>query len=127
MESFIRESTDETPAVYFDPEAPKFEMSGYSLPENVADFYKPLLDWLREYAKQPNDVTDMVFRMDYFNTASSKMIVDIMLILRSIKLSGQDVKVTWHYGRLDEDMKEAGSEYAEIAEVPITLVIEEDD
>lgn len=110
--------TDDTPNVILDPENGIFEFSGRSMPEDVAAFYNPILEWFDEYAKNPLPKTNVVFRMEYFNTASSKMILDILLKLEEIAQAGHDVLITWFYQEDDEDMLEAGEEYSEIVELP---------
>ena len=122
MESINIEATDETPKVVLDAAGNVFELTGRSLPEDVTTFYSPLLEWLSGYAASPNPLTKMVIKLDYFNTASSKMILDILLKLEEMKESGHDVLVSWHYAEDDEDMQEAGEEYAEIVEVPFEQV-----
>ena len=122
MDKINIEGTDETPQVILDAEANKFEFSGKSLPEDVTTFYNPLLEWLQEYSNSPNPLTKMVIKLDYFNTASSKMLLDILLKLEEIQEGGNEVLVSWHYRDDDEDMQEAGEEYAEIVEVPFEQV-----
>ena len=45
MEKIIREATDETPKVILDVESGEFEFSGKSLPEDVTQFFNPILDY----------------------------------------------------------------------------------
>ncbi len=118
MEIIKIDATDETPAVVLDAGSNVFEFSGKSLPEDVSTFYNPILEWLEEYSQSPNENTKVVFKLDYFNTASSKMILDILLKLEDLSAEGKDVLVSWHYAEDDEDMEEAGEEYSEIVDVP---------
>jgi hypothetical protein len=114
--------TDDTPNVIFDPENDIFEISGRSLPEDVSSFYEPILKWLDEYSKNANQKSVFNFKLIYFNTASSKMILDILLKLEEMYENGKDVLVRWFYPEDDEDMQEAGEEYADIVEVPFEQV-----
>ena len=118
MEALYLDETDETPGIKLDSEKNIFEFVGKSLPEDVTTFYNPILDWLDEYSKNLNDITEVVFRLDYFNTASSKMILDVLLKLEEFQESGKAVKVKWYFAEDDEDMEDAGAEYAEIVDVP---------
>ena len=122
MESINIAATDETPAVVLDASTSTFEMKGKSLPEDVTAFYDPILDWLDAYAQNPNAQTDFRFEMAYFNTASSKMLLDIMMKLEEIHEDGNTVKIIWCYLEDDEDMEEAGEEYSDIVEVPFDMV-----
>jgi hypothetical protein len=53
MEAISIEGTAKTPTVKFDAQGGIFEIKGRSIPENSIEFYKPLVDWLDEYAKGP--------------------------------------------------------------------------
>ncbi|MFH2096083.1 MAG: DUF1987 domain-containing protein [Bacteroidota bacterium] len=118
MEIMRFEGTDDTPGILLDAAAGVFEISGRSMPEDATKFYEPVLDWIEEYKENPLGETVFIFKMKYFNTASSKVLLDILLILEELAETGAKVMVKWHYPSNDEDMKEAGEEYAEMIEVP---------
>ena len=118
MDALYLEGSDETPEVKLDAEKNIFEFNGKSLPEDVATFYNPILDWLDLYSDNLNETTHVKFKLDYFNTASSKMILDILLKLEAFQDSGKEVKVLWYFAEDDEDMEDAGGEYAEIVDIP---------
>ncbi|MFN0048963.1 MAG: DUF1987 domain-containing protein [Cytophagales bacterium] len=113
------EGTEDTPKIILDGTNSIFEISGRSLPEDCAQFYKPILEWLDAYT--PDKPLHFVFKLDYFNTASSKLILDILNRLEKIKNKGKEVKVLWYYAEDDEDMQEAGEEFSELVEVPFEL------
>ena len=112
------DATRDTPGVILDPANNKFEMNGKSLPEDVGCFYDPILKWFSSYAENPNEETVFEMKMKYFNTSSSKMLLDILFALEEMGEEGNKVKVNWHYKENDEDMKEAGEEYEDIVEIP---------
>ncbi len=118
MELLNIEATDETPKVTLNPETHFFEFSGKSLPEDVTEFYNPLMMWLENYQGSPGIATKVVFKMDYFNTASSKLILDILMLLEEIHEETEGVNIEWNYREDDEDMEEAGEEYADIVDLP---------
>lgn len=118
METIKIQGTDDTPSVTLDASHELFEISGRSLPEDVTSFYQPILDWLEEYSSSPCSVTTFTFKLVYFNTASSKLLLDILLKLEEIQEGGHEVLVRWYYPDDDEDMKEAGVEYSEIVDIP---------
>ena len=119
MTNINLEGTEDTPKIILDSTNNIYEISGRSLPEDCAQFYKPILEWLE--ALSPSGKVDFVFKLDYFNTASSKLILDILNRLEKIKNKGKDVSVTWYYSEDDEDMQEAGEEFSELVEVPFEL------
>lgn len=116
------QGSDDTPKVILDADNNTFEISGRSLPEDVVAFYDPILEWLDEYAQNPLEKTVFNFKLEYFNTASSKLLLDVLLKLEDMYDAGHDVLVKWHYPDDDEDMEEAGEEYAEIVEIPFEQV-----
>lgn len=114
--------TDDTPAVILDSANNNFELSGRSLPEDVAAFYNPILEWLDKYIQNPNPKTEFNFKLIYFNTASSKLLLDILMKLEELHNEGKNTLVKWYYPEDDEDMKEAGEEYADIVDVPFEQI-----
>lgn len=122
MEAIKLQGTDDTPSVILDKANGIFEFSGRSLPEDVNSFYEPILDWLSDYAEAPNSETSVTFKLVYFNTASSKLILDILLKFEEIGEAGSNVQINWYYPEDDEDMEEAGDEYSDIVEIPIKKI-----
>ena len=118
MEALRIQATDDSPEVILDQEGNCFEISGKSLPEDVFLFYQPVLDWLNEYRKKPKPFTRFDFKLSYFNTASSKLILDILMILEEMKEEGAGILVKWISLASDEDMQEAGREYQDMVDVP---------
>ncbi len=116
MQKLFKKGTDATPLVNLDKESGTFEISGRSLPEDVVAFYADVLEWIEEYGKDPSEKTVVNFKLNYYNTASSKMLYELMLRFQDIAAEGHDVLVRWHYDEDDEDMEEAGEEYAEVVE-----------
>lgn len=118
MEPLIIEAQDSTPKIYLDKEKNTFEISGKSFPEESRTFYAPVFKWLEEYANNPNENTLFEFKMEYFNSASSLIILEIMNVLDKMNKANKNVKISWNYLDGDDDMLEAGEEYAELVNVP---------
>lgn len=114
MEIINLEGSEDTPKIILDKGNGIFEISGRSLPEDSAEFYRPILEWLERYSSDANPKTSFVFKLEYFNTASSKLILDILSKLEDIK----GINVLWYYNEDDEDMQEAGEEFSELVEIP---------
>ncbi|MFO8021453.1 MAG: DUF1987 domain-containing protein [Perlabentimonas sp.] len=122
MEVLSIKGSHETPEVLFDKDKGEFSISGKSLPEDVKEFYSPLIKWLEEYAASPNPETVFKIKMDYFNTASSKMILEIFEKIKEMHDAGKKVVVDWYYQDDDEDMQDAGEDYADIVEIPFNFI-----
>lgn len=122
MEPLVINKTDDTPAIHLDKSSKKFEFSGKSLPEDVTTFYAPVFDWINKYSEAAEGESVFTFKMTYFNTASSKIILDILMRLEDMHNEGKPVTVEWHFEEDDEDMEEAGKEYSEIVEIPFKFI-----
>jgi hypothetical protein len=123
MEPIIIEGTQKTPSVNFDADSGVFEIKGRSIPENSIDFYKPLIEWLEEYAKEAKEKTVVNVQLEYFNTSSSKCILDVFKKLEAInKMPKNEVVINWYYEEDDEDMLEAGEDYESIIRVPFKMI-----
>jgi len=123
LEPLYIPETRDTPRIQFDPEKGIFEISKLSLPEDAIEFYRPVIEWLKKYMENPNPETVFDFKIEYFNTASSKQLIQILLLLEQLNKKSK-VKVRWHYKDIDEDMKELGEEYANLINVDFELVEE---
>lgn len=122
MEPIIIEGTTKTPTIRFDSKEGIFEIKGRSIPENSVEFYKPLNEWLDLYMQGPLDKTVVNIRLEYFNTSSSKCILDVFKRLESIHRAKHDVEINWYYEEDDEDMLEAGEDYDSIIKVPFKMI-----
>ena len=115
------------PGIILDRDSGKFEISGKTCPEDAVEFYDPVFEWLDEYANDPIDETVFNFRLTYFNTVSSKIIMMIMFRLEELSEDGHNVKVKWFYPEDDEDIEEAGVDYEGMLEVDFEMIAYGDD
>lgn len=122
MKNINKGGTAKTPEVFFDAQKGSLKIKGRSIPENSIEFYKPVMDWLDQYAKEPHTSTTLNIQLEYFNTSSSKCILDIFKKLERIHNHGTEVSISWHYEPDDEDMQEAGEDYQSLIDIPFTMV-----
>lgn len=118
MNNIIIKESAKTPLIETQYKIGKIDISGRSIPENSIDFYKPLLDSLSQYAQNPYEKTELHIFLDYFNTSSSKCLLDVFKIIESIHQNGHKALIIWKYDEEDEDMQEAGEDYESIMNVP---------
>ncbi|MEM9023351.1 MAG: DUF1987 domain-containing protein, partial [Bacteroidota bacterium] len=116
-----------TPTVNFNADSGVLEIKGRSIPENAVEFYKPLVDWLGAYADAAKDGTAVNIQLEYFNTSSSKCILDVFKKLEVIKNNGKGITINWYYEEDDEDMLEAGEDYQAIINIPFKMIEMEDE
>ena len=111
--------SEKTPLVEFTTSG-ELLLKGRSIPENSIEFYKPLIEWIESYSESPNSSTVLNVQLEYFNTSSSKCILDVFKKLETV--SGSEVSVKWYYEEDDEDMLEAGEDYEAIIDLPFEMI-----
>lgn len=121
MEDLIISSTEDTPGVKLLLDG-RFEFQGKSLPENVLKFYTQIFDWLNKFYDSNSIPVTVNFKLEYFNTSSSKIILDIFVLLEERNSVKENIKINWHYKKDDEDMLEAGEEFADLVELPFEMI-----
>lgn len=122
MDALIIDPSNTTPTVRFDAATGVMQLSGRSTPENSVEFYKRLLDWLDEYGQKPCSKTELNIKLEYFNTSSSKCLLDIFKSFNNLHKAGNEVLVKWYYEEEDEDMQEAGEDYSDLLNVPFEII-----
>lgn len=130
MNALQIEPTEFTPKVNFDPENNFFEISGFSRPENVIGFFRPILKWLEEYSENVlsqntnfnKKLLTLNFKMTYFNSASSKFLLDVLLEFMKFMSKGNEVEVNWYYEDGDEEIQESGEEMSDMLGYPFKFI-----
>jgi len=133
MNPLIFDATEITPAIIFDPELDRFEITGVSRPEDVRSFYEPVNEWLRAFQKEVieegkrkyDDQNPLVLKvsLSYFNSSSAKYLYDVMHFLNLLHINGSKVRIDWYYLEEDEDLRDAGKELADMLEMTFNFVI----
>ncbi len=121
METFRTESTPKTPSIIFDPAKGKLEIKGRSIPEDSIGFYKKLLDLLEEYSQTCTIPVQVDVMLEYFNTASSVCVLEILKRFEALHQRGIQVVINWHYEEDDDYMRETGDDFQTLLTVPVHL------
>ena len=119
MDDIRIEGSPKTPTVNFLAEEGVLDIKGRSIPENSIEFYKPLIDWIESYSKYPQNKTTVNIQLEYFNTSSSKCILDLFKKLEAVN---HEIVINWYYEEDDEDMLEAGEDYDAIINIPFKMI-----
>lgn len=130
MEKLIIDATLNTPSVILDPEKNLFQFTGESRPENVRNFYIPVLEWLENYTSEvasqdkehKSRAHEFHFNFEYFNSTSAKYILDLFKTLSNLHSEGINVLVYWHYEEDDEDMLEVGKEMSRMSRLTFDYI-----
>ena len=119
MEDLFYEATHSTPGIALNSSTGTIELYGRSIPENAMNVYKPVLSWLDEYSVQPKKTTTLNFKIEFFNTSSSKFILQILKKLEELHRQNFEVKVNWFYN--DEDILDLAQDYKELVKIPFAF------
>ena len=115
------------PTVVFDARTGVCEISGESYLEDAAEFYNPLIDWIDKYITLVNKSLTFNFKLTYFNTSSSRRILDMLGHLKDYQDNGGKVTVNWYYEEDDADMEEEVEDFIIESEIDTNLLPYPDD
>lgn len=133
MQAYFVEPSDSTPKILLDPDNKAFEISGISRPENVRECYEPVIDWFEEFSvhlknyefASTGELMKISISLNYFNSASAKFILDILMEINKLYHNGMNLEIDWHYDEGDDDMKEVGEELSEIVDFQFNYIEEQ--
>lgn len=116
------EGSPKTPTIEFNSGTGNLLIRGRSIPENSIEFYKSLIEALESYKDNSQANTKVDIQLEYFNTSSSKCILDVFKKLEAINSGNSEVVINWYYEEDDEDMLEAGEDYQAIINIPFKMI-----
>ena len=122
MEPIQLTATAKTPEVLFDAEKGLISFKGRSIPEHTVEFYKPLHQWIDEYGQNPQTFTKIEIFIEYYNTSSSKSILDLFKRLENIHKMGHDMVVQWYYEEDDDESKDVGKLFGALIDYESNLI-----
>lgn len=122
MENLILEGSSGPhfrPYINFNAKTGVCEISGESHLEDAFAFYKILQDWIEAF-----EGYQLIFRfkLTFFNTSSSKGILNLMKSLKKRVDEGLPVQVVWYYPKENYDLKAEAEDYMEDINMQITLI-----
>ena len=128
MEKLIIEKTSTTPYIELDKENNNLKFIGKSFPENTFEFYKPVINWLKEYFKSSVD-TKVEVELEYLNSSSLKAYFDIFDIFEDSIVDNESIiSISWIYHEENDIALETGEDFLEDFEcLDIKLVVKTDD
>jgi len=82
-----------------------------------------MMRWVDQYTQHPKEETEVRTYFEYFNTSSSKCLLELMKKIKTLRNAGHAVNWVWMYEPEDEDMREAGSDFSDLLKVPFSIVV----
>ena len=122
MEKLEIERKANTPSVLFDPESGSLKIEGRSIPENPGDFYDDLIDWIREYFKNPKSLTTFDLNLEYVNSGSSKYLLGLFRVMKEEVQKGHKININWYYEEDDEAIQSLGKHYKTSLKIPFNMI-----
>ncbi len=121
MEDYHIEGTRKTPTISLRRDGMiKFE--GRSIPEDAPMFFEKVVDWIERYVAAPNDITRVDISFEYLNSGTSKFVLQILRILKTLAVNPYNLIVNWYYEEGDDDIQERGEYYASILGLRINFI-----
>ena len=113
--------TKNSPEIILNPNG-MIKILGRSIHENVAEFFDTVEDWIAEYIEVPADVTCVDMNLEYFNSASAKVFIHLLEMLKHVTLKNKKFIFNWYYEEGDEDIFERGEYFASVLDVPFNFI-----
>ncbi len=120
MEPIFIDGTNRTPFVSMDPSG-KFRISGRSIHENSSKFFDPIINWVKTYLKNPPETTVFDIELEYFNSDTSRYILDILRLLMEKQVNNKLI-INWYYEEGDYDLLERGQYYESILNTKFNFI-----
>ena len=123
MERFIIKGTHSVPEIDFNHENGEFFIFGRLISVNGEEYksFRPLLDWVNQYAQNPSAKTVLDIDLEYCSSGGTKLLFQLFKIFETMHSQQMDVKIVWHYFNDDEDSFEKGYQFQKLLKVPIQV------
>ena len=95
--------SEESPKIILDPKNGNIKILGRSSMSNPHLFYPTIIKMLQNYCDFPVERTQLFLDLEYYNTSSSRYILNILkLVSRINNIDGKKAKIFWYYEEEDE-------------------------
>ena len=114
-------SAKNSPEIILNPEG-IIKIRGRSIHENVTEFFQPVEEWINEYVLSPADTTCIDISLEYFNSASAKVFINLLQKLTYVKMKNKKIIINWYYEDGDEDIFERGEYFASVLDLKFNFI-----
>ncbi|MGA1977301.1 MAG: DUF1987 domain-containing protein [Bacteroidales bacterium] len=113
--------TKNSPEIILTPDG-TIKITGRSIHENVAEFFEPVEEWISDYIESPAKMTCVDMNLEYFNSASAKVFIHLLELLKHVTFKNGKYIFNWYYEEGDEDIFERGEYFATVLDTPINFI-----
>lgn len=118
MKKLNQQGDDLNPKITFDDSTSTLRIEGRSIPLEVDQFFSETIQWLEQYAENPNDHTKLEIDLKYMNGKSVRSLLMLLYKLKSINDSGKSVNVEWYVPQGADDLKDLSEELLANLHIP---------
>lgn len=112
------------PDVNFNANTGKLSISGASYLEDTSKFYAPILSWLTAFYNSASTPVQLDLNLNYYNTSSSRSILDILMLTKEFEKKGGTVVVNWHHKGDDPEVYDEVQDYRLDTGLDIKMVLQ---
>ncbi|MCQ2203201.1 MAG: DUF1987 domain-containing protein [Bacteroidales bacterium] len=117
----IAEESEKSPLITLDGDV--LSISGRSYMNDAVDYYRRILNIITDIQTVSLQV---VVAMEYFNTSSSKCLLELFKLVRKKAEAGQKASIVWKYSSKSPEMQETGEDYRDLlGGIPFDIVQED--
>jgi hypothetical protein len=111
LKTVIIKNRADSPYVLLDVNEGYGEITGKSYPPDVSGFYNPLIEWFENFKEDNKKEFELSIKLDYINTASLKLLMDLMYKIEEVSDKGKKILIKWFYPDDDPEMLDLGEEF----------------
>lgn len=115
------EAKKSTPHIFLDSINREFRIEGESYPENAVAFYKPIIDWVKDYLTVSDRGIDLSIKLLYINTSSTKALLVLLDLIEEAHEAGKQSHIRWIYNRENKVAYEIGEDLRQGLNLPFTI------
>ncbi len=110
------------PHVNFDADKQHCLIEGESYLEDAFEFYDTMTEWFKEYFKTNQKVV-LDCKLSYFNTSSSRALLDLFRLLKKFEDKGKQITLNWYYPEEDnDDMRMEGEDFMDESGLELNMI-----
>jgi hypothetical protein len=114
--------TATTPEINLDPDG-FIKITGRSIGYHPEEFAEETRKWIDEYLKNPAELTQINFYLDYLSTNNLKFYTDFVTKFKRVTSENKKCIITWLYDEGDIDMLEKGQDITTFSGLDSNLIM----
>jgi len=118
LERILIKNRLDAPYVLLDANEGYGEITGKSYPPDVSIVYDPLITWFDYFNKSTKLKFELILKLDYINTASIKLLMDLLYKMEEGLAVNKILSIKWFYPEDDDEMVELGLDFEKLIKIP---------